>query len=868
MHIRYLILVFIIISSITVYAQDITGNIEGQIVDTSGTPMFGVNISLQSENLQGIRGGTTDEKGYFQILHLPLGSYNVKISSVGYQSTVFENVQIALGKTTNLGVIHLRSQSVNLSEVVVSGNKSIIDPASTTYGGNLKSKDFEGLPISRDYYSMFYLLPQANSISIGGGTLSENKFIVDGVDVDDPGGEPIATRLPYNFIKEIELKVGGYGPEFESSTSGVVNMVTYSGTNEFHGSVFGYYTNNSFTRHSELAPSQGNFSDYDIGFGIGGPIIHDKLWFFAAYNPSFNRKDVNVPGFGTSLDKTLIHRFAAKLNWSAAQNLNFIFTITGSPSNHLVVGSPNTVYGSSLFGTKFINSDPYFFESDVRQANIALIGNYIINQNLFLQASFSRVFRSDRGTPSTIIGQEETFFYDIPDRTISGGYPNSYYDSRYANTLKIKGTLKTGEHTVIAGIEYWANIIDFNERDHEIDKKNTTVYEEYIDGNFGETQMRLPSFFVQDSWRIFRSFRIYAGIRFGEQFLLGSDNKVDQKIAIPLQPRVGFTFIPSEDGSQKIFGSFGRFTQELGLYSSVDYYNSDRYNFQIYFNHNPFVDNTGGDTVYKSNKIHAEVSGLTASYLDEFSLGYQRLFGKNLSVSIQGVYRILRETIDDAYATSLGIYILGNPGKGILSDYPKPYRKYSALIFTVEHRLDEHLNFLASYILSRNYGNYDGLYDPYNRFGNVNESTAFNNVESSQTNLNGLLFDDQTHQFKFSGYYQFQFGLTAGVSFDYESGIPLNKYELGRYLGNNYVKFLVPRGTAGRTPSTWTLSSRIKYDLPFKNLYHVKIMLDIFNIASQLKPLFIGQSVSSPTYGRVLLYQDPMSARLGMEISF
>jgi len=114
-------------------SQNITGNLEGWIVDSAAAPLYGVNITLQSENLQGLRGVSTNDDGYFRIYALPIGSYTVKISFIGYQNITFENVQISLGKATNLGgQIQLHQQTYNLPQIKVTGEKFIIDPTSTT----------------------------------------------------------------------------------------------------------------------------------------------------------------------------------------------------------------------------------------------------------------------------------------------------------------------------------------------------------------------------------------------------------------------------------------------------------------------------------------------------------------------------------------------------------------------------------------------------------------------------------------------------------------------------------------------------------------------------------------------------------------
>ena len=229
-----------------------------------------------------------------------------------------EGVKVQLGKTTNLGEIVLSRKVIRLSQVTVSGEKQIIDPASTTYGENIRSTEFESLPVNRNYRDIVTLLPQANvsyyddGVNIGGATGLENKYLIDGVEVTDPLFGATGTNLPYNFIKEIQVESGGYGAQSYSTMGGLLNVITYTGTNGLHGSVFGFYTSNQFSANGKqgiMDVMQGNFADYDAGFSLGGPLLLNRLWFYTAYNPTFNRRDVRVPGFGTSVNKitTFIH---------------------------------------------------------------------------------------------------------------------------------------------------------------------------------------------------------------------------------------------------------------------------------------------------------------------------------------------------------------------------------------------------------------------------------------------------------------------------------------------------------------------------------------------------------------------------------
>ena len=874
-------LVFILVLPIITYAQDITGNIEGRIVDTSGIPLTGVDITLQSENMQGIRGASSDNYGHFKILVLPIGSYKVKVSSTGYENITFDNVQVALGKTTNLGLIYLNPQTVNLNEVVVSGNKIIIDPNSTAYGGTLRSKDFENLPIDRNYKSMISLLPQSNlsflgdGVNIAGATGSENKYFIDGVEVTEPMFGESGTSLPYNFIREIEVKAGGYDAESRSSLGGVLNVVTYSGTNELHGSAFGFYTGNRFATHRRVGlsdPTQGGFSNYDVGFGIGGPIIHNELWFFVAYNPTFARRDVDVPGYGIYIDHSKTNSFAAKFTWTASDRLHVIMTATGDPAVEHAVGN-GVVFPPSVL----MEPDSYLMNIGNGGINISISGTYTAGDRLIIDGSAARVTFHSTGDPATDLGMQETFFYDHITDSWSGG-PQSKWDSfRYSNSGRVAASLIAEAHTLKLGLEYKVIGTDNRYTSHSIDRWEAASYEESFVSANETVHEDNPSIFLQDKWQISRKISIHGGIRWDGQFIVGSDGNVDQKVTTPLQPRIGFVYLLDTDGSQRVFGSFGRFSQDFALAGGVNQFSNQGYYYNIHYRQDPRVSRAGDSVLYSGQfSLSKGVQGLRGQYFDEFILGYERAVFGNLRVSLQGVYRTLREAIDDAYLASEGAWSYGNPGAGVFAAWPRPRREYTALILSVEQHEDEHFNFLASYVLSRNYGNYGGLFDAAYPPTSPNFGSYFDDLTSTRQFGIGLLPNDRTHIFKFSGSYRFNFGLSTGITFTAQTGTPLSEY-VGLYQINTLALY-APRGSAGRTPAIWDLSMRLLYDLPVAAFSRVRFIVDVFDIASQRRPVDFQQLVTAldpvtgyhpvSTYGQAIRYQPPTSVRLGMEVSF
>jgi hypothetical protein len=874
-------LLLLIIYVVSLYAQDIDGNLEGRIIDSTGSPLLGINISLQSTSLQGFQGTATNDEGYFRILSLSTGLYKVKISGVGYRTLNIDNVRIQIGKTTNMGEIILEHQAVGLPEITVSGKKPLIDPSSTTYGGNLHSEDFEQLPVDRNYRSITTLLPQANTsyygdeANIGGATGFENKYFVDGVEVTDPLAGRDGTNLPYNFIREIEVRAGGYEAAARGSLGGLLNVITHSGSNRFHGSVFGFYTSNRLSENQKegsLDISQGDFSNYDFGFGLGGPIIRDKLWFYVAYNPTFARRDVDVPSFGTGVDKTLMHSFAAKLNWHATNNLYFVLNATGDPTQRDAVGR-----GVSIPPSTLANPDPYLQDIQEGGINISLNGTYTFGENISLQGFFARVNRHDTGVGSTERGRTEVFYDDRVNDVWSGGVSSSWDSFRHSTVGRLSGTFLLGSHILNAGVEYKTNNVNNIWDGHSVTKFDTSYYGEFIGKGFGEVYNRVPSVFIQDNWRIFSNLNITAGLRWDGHDIVGSNGEVVQNISIPFQPRIGFVFLPDDDGTQRIFGSFGRFSQEYALFQSVNYHSGNGYQYWIEFDHDPRTDNTGGDTTWRfSPAIRPEVEGLQGQYYDEFNLGYERVIGRIMKVGIQGIYRTLRQGIDDVVLPESGILQYGNPGSGILSEWPKPQRDYTALIISIERHGDEHFNFLASYVLSRSYGNYEGVFDAFTHGEFPNNNIMFDDLDNSWQNATGLVPNDRTHTFKFSGYYRFSFGLVTGITFIAQSGTPLSELANAGYG----IKFLSQRGSAGRTPAIWDLNARLIYELPLLSSWRSRLIFDVFHIASQQEVVDINQLkyfdvdengnplYPNSNYGLAWRYQPPMWLRLGMEVNF
>lgn len=870
-------------------AQDKSGSLEGWLMDADRQPIENASILIDAGNkAEHLRGVTSDDQGHFVITALPPGDYSVKITHIGYRSVFFKNTPIHIGQTTSLGILVLQSEPLTMPPVMITKGGSIIDPISTTTGAILDEADYAFLPVDRNYRRIVNLLPHANAsfygdgINIAGATGLENKYFVDGVDVTDPFRGRTGTNLPYNFIKQVEYRAGGYEAEYESSLGGVINAVTNSGTDRVELEIFGFFTNNRFRDQARPVigvPPKNDFKEYDLGISLGGPIIKGLLWYFLAYNVSHESENVEIPGHGFFSDRTSSHIFAAKVNSRISKSTELSFTVSGDPNNRDAVG---VTFGRAVIPPQhFGNPDPYLSRQEHGSINLAFTASHDINNKILFDLVASHVNRRENYLPQTIRGEEEILFIDIPTATWAGGYPESVGISASQTAAELKTTLLTNNHLFKAGLRFKVKKQKTDLRVHALGRLNETNYGETIVEDDGSlVHNRIPGFFVQDSWRPFKRWMLNFGVRWEGQFLIGSDGAVAQAIPDQIQPRLGIVYQPGTLGTQKLFASFGRYYQELSTLLPHTIHNNNLSFINIRYNADPRFEDIAGDTSRAFANIQPEVDDLRGQYYDEFILGYEGEIAPEFMLSVRGIFRTLREGIENGVEPTTGMFVVGNPGRGVLKSFPRMQRDYTALELSILRSFSNRSKLRASYVLSRTYGNYPGLFnsDRGSLFPNVNPS--FDAVETLD-NGTGLLPNDRTHVFKVSGFHQFGFGLTTGLSFVWQSGTPLSEFG-GSEAGFPFLSFIGKRGTAGRTPSLWHLNLRMTYDMNgwLKFGSGQRLILDILNVGSPQQPVRFeqihyfslddqGQQTDiNPLFGQATAFQPPMTIRVGLEAGF
>src|SRR5881296_549529 len=279
-------------------SQATTGVIRGTVTDPSGTAVAGATVALRETRTGFQRQVATNERGIFVAPLMPLGVYDVGARAVGFGETRRTGVRLGLGETVNLNI---PLAAVQLQAVVVEATQPVVEATKIESSTRLPEAAVSRLPNNgRNYLNLTLLTPHVaivqgpdgDELSIGGQKGIHNNVSVDAADFNNPffGEQRGGQRPPFTFnldaVQEIVVTSSGANAEFGRSSGGFVNVVTKSGTNQLHGSLHYYGKDGALSgvaHHGteSLAP---DFTQHQFGFTVGGPIKHDRAFFFLAYD--------------------------------------------------------------------------------------------------------------------------------------------------------------------------------------------------------------------------------------------------------------------------------------------------------------------------------------------------------------------------------------------------------------------------------------------------------------------------------------------------------------------------------------------------------------------------------------------------------
>jgi len=869
--------------ALPVFAQVQTGSVLVKAADAQGAVLPGVTVTLTSPVLVAPQVGVTDSTGVFRFLSLPPGTYTAKLELESFQTIVRENIVVSVGQTTPID-LEMKLASVQ-ETVTVTGESPVVDTTSANVNVTLSDKLLQSTPGGRDIWSLVeYKVPGLISSrpDVGGtsgglqgamvarGTPnSQNAQFLNGVNVGDPAAVGYAGfYYDYGSFDEVQVSTGAQ--DITVPSSGVfVNMVTKSGTNQYKGRASLFWEGNSTQGRnvdSTLA-GQGfkpdtNKVDFvsDVNINMGGPIIKDKLRFFASFRDW--RVHVNVPAaFSESvLDQTNITSGLGNFTYQLNDNNR----LTAFYARQYYK-KPDRFLGSSAFFTSQSNSN----EDDVFDI-VQGLWNSVITNKFFLDArvSYNKIFfplyfnGSDQtlrdlstGIRTRNAAQEYIF---IRKRLQASATFNYYIDHALGGRHELRFGLDNSHMPTSTEVHRWDNV-DLSYFSSTGASRSVTFYNTPVQS---KANLNVLALFFQDSYTIKR-LSLVGGIRWERveaylpaqssppsQWFPDIQRSFDPVRNSPLWhtagPRVSAIY-DVDNGKTALKFSAGRYYYMIstGTANAINpNFNSGAQYAWNDANHDlRFQDG-------EQTGVGVPFGGLTTSfdpnfkrpYTNEVTAGMDRELMPSLKLSAVFTYRAERyrqANLNTAAPLDTWVLttapdpgpdgIMGTPDDGTYSYYdrtlpgsqtlitndPTSKQTYKGIEITATKRFSNKWQMLAGYTYA------------HTTLKNLSVGTSPNDF----LNTTGPTNNDRPQQFKLTGSYVLPYDIYLGANLRVQSGPPINRQiSAPLAFGGSTTINVEPQGSH-RLPTMKTLDLRVAKTFQMGSR-SFEADLDIFNLTN------------------------------------
>ena len=639
-------------SAFAALAQENSGSIQGQVKDQTGAIIAGAKVKIESPALVRSLEAMSDGAGNYSFPKTPVGIYTVSVSRQGFKTVKSENVDVQLGKTSTVD-FELPAGQVSESVTVTAGAGEAIDLTSSKTATNLTEKFMDNTPKGRTFNSILAAAPgvifdvRAGSsgggvtgtsgnnpgggvggYSVNGASGSENAFVIDGVEVSNIRNAALGreSAIPFEFVREVQVKSGGFEAEYGGATGGVVNVITKSGSDEFHGQVSLSFTNSLFnsaprgfyqrqaadpSKSEFFVPREDSYSSIFPGVSFGGPIIKQRLNFFTSYFPEFTRtqRDIAfVAGPKTTTNRVTRHYGLARVDYSPTQKMQFNSSYLWTPirSTGGLTGLDPRVAPPS---TNFANLGGYT-PANAYTASFT----YTPTSKTVLSARYGYKYLNDKGNtyglPSgpLVLYQRATSGSAYIGPPVPSQFAGAAGKQNISNPFLVLFDITTRKNLYLDA----SQIVRIAGQQHTFkggyseNRIANRVEDDYPDGRFdfywGEDFDRAPivenargvyghyrwedgvrhkaganssnrGFFIQDQWQAHSRVTVNAGVRFEREFLPPFKPTTEDGKPIPnpidfgwgdkIAPRFGAAVDVLGNGKWKLSGSWGIFIDTL-----------------------------------------------------------------------------------------------------------------------------------------------------------------------------------------------------------------------------------------------------------------------------------------------------------------
>jgi hypothetical protein len=594
-----------------VMAQSPTGTIEGRITDQTGAAVAGATVSITEKATGRVITVTTNDEGYFEARSLPPGSYAVQVERQGFASAKIGNLTVQTGQVANADVSLKVGDVKEIVEIAAGETQLQVDTSRQTVDGVITGRQIINLPLNtRNALDLAELQPSVvvrdggaidptkvnayRTVGVNGASGTGTRVQVDGIDVTDETVGTTVANLSTDAVQEFQVSRSSFDLSTSLTTSGAVNIVTRSGSNEFHGSGFYFFQNQDIAARPQFLTAEAPFKRQQQGFRFAGPILKNKVFFFTNYESNYQTDQSIVtfgdfPALGGNTQIPIEFRYTTvKIDWAASDSMKLFYR--HSYSDDLSTSPPASspfqnvnwtnvhAVGADITGGRFTHSFRYGyvnFNNRIQSQEVApftfpktpqgipfnlSVGDYVIGPNALAPQQTYQDNNQFKYDGSFTFGDHTLRYGGEVNRIILGGFAN------FAGPLSAVGDI-TSPPAGQAGNPLAYPLVDFSTG------PNTGFFTATPAHNlpYGGHKNTRYAWYVSDSWRIRSNLTINAGVRWNFEsnfFSKGAPElpllevygpgkgKVAEFPKDAFSPQFGFAWDPTGSGKTSIRGGF------------------------------------------------------------------------------------------------------------------------------------------------------------------------------------------------------------------------------------------------------------------------------------------------------------------------
>ena len=745
-----LFLFVLIFGLVPLAAQETTGSIGGSVVDATGAVIPNAQIEVTGTTVTTATKTNTDSGGTYLVSQLPPGNYDVTVTAQGFTVAKRTAVPVVLGRNSR---VDFKLEVGQLSEsITISADAAMVDTASSSTAINVDKSFFDVIPKGRSFGDLVNVAPGVRSESksgqyqVDGASGAENTFYLDGMEVTNIYGGMLgsSSSVPVEMVEQVQVKNGVMDAQYGGSMGGVVNAVLKSGTNAYHGQAGFYFNNDSMQaryrptlrlnpdNEDQIQYTQypvDSYSTWNPVFNVGGPILKDKLFFFAGFMPTETNATRNVvftDGTKGSYDRhDFQHYSVGKIDYVATSKLRFNGSFIYSPT-YAKGYLPGR--GTSEYPSADDPSAPWADEGDYNAATTVAFGADYVATNKLIFTFRGGIKRNNTNTnygiPNTtaIYYSGDSLTIPPPELQASNGWIQQAVGLTSWNVYQRKNWNADatyifnwmGQHSLKGGWSmnqlsndvnalsypngyyryYWG--LDYACITSQCSGRNMGPYGYYryrLYGTFGKASSNNQGIFVQDNWRANRHINVNVGFRWEREFLPSFGTEATA--AAPaikfnwgqkFSPRLGVAIDPKGDGKQRIYASWGRFYDVMKYSMPRGSFGGDVWQEWYYSLDDPNLVNTlqglpadpynMPGTFYEMVNWRIPSNDPSTNRIEPdlkpvtqqmFDLGYEYSLNTTTVLSARYTNRRLSRTIEDVGYMGVDgeTYLIANPGEGI-----------------------------------------------------------------------------------------------------------------------------------------------------------------------------------------------------------